>query len=548
MATASAEDRFDYIIIGAGSAGCVLANRLSEDPSVRVLVLEAGGRDNSMLVRMPAGVGTLIKGKNAHNWAFTTEPQTNLNGRPLYWPRGKGWGGSSSINGMIYIRGHARDYDQWAQMGLKGWSFSEVLPYFKRSETLETGGDAFHGSTGPLHVSWGKSTNPLYHALVESAVQAGHKKSDDFNGYDQEGFGAYQLTVKDGERWSASFAYLKPALSRPNLAVRSHAHTTKLLFEDKVCVGVEYAHDEKSPRSRVYANKEVLVCAGAVQSPQILMVSGIGPAETLQRVGVEVLVDSPDVGQNLQDHLDVLLLQNCTQPITAFSLNRGLKQYLTALTYLFRKEGLGRENFLESGGFAKSREGLDRPDLQFHFVNALVQDHGNVAATQDGFSLHVCQLRPESRGSISLSSANPFAAPKIDPNYLATEEDRRALREGLKIGRKVLSQPALSPYRGEEFKPGSHVQSDDEIDAYIKATAETIYHPIGTCRMGNDKDSVVDKDCKVRGVKNLRVVDASVMPTLIGGNTNAPTMMIAEKISDHIRGKKFLPADEVAVA
>ncbi|CAN1546501.1 BetA Choline dehydrogenase and related flavoproteins [Caulobacteraceae bacterium] len=548
MATASAEDRFDYIIIGAGSAGCVLANRLSEDPSVRVLVLEAGGRDNSMLVRMPAGVGTLIKGKNAHNWAFTTEPQTNLNGRPLYWPRGKGWGGSSSINGMIYIRGHARDYDQWAQMGLKGWSFSEVLPYFKRSETLETGGDAFHGSTGPLHVSWGKSTNPLYHALVESAVQAGHKKSDDFNGYDQEGFGAYQLTVKDGERWSASFAYLKPALSRPNLAVRSHAHTTKLLFEDKVCVGVEYAHDEKSPRSRVYANKEVLVCAGAVQSPQILMVSGIGPAETLQRVGVEVLVDSPDVGQNLQDHLDVLLLQNCTQPITAFSLNRGLKQYLTALTYLFRKEGLGRENFLESGGFAKSREGLDRPDLQFHFVNALVQDHGNVAATQDGFSLHVCQLRPESRGSISLSSANPFAAPKINPNYLATEEDRRALREGLKIGRKVLSQPALSPYRGEEFKPGAHVQSDDEIDAYIKATAETIYHPIGTCRMGSDKDSVVDKDCKVRGVKNLRVVDASVMPTLIGGNTNAPTMMIAEKISDHIRGKKFLPADEVAVA
>jgi choline dehydrogenase len=548
MATLIAEDRFDYIIIGAGSAGCVLAHRLSEDPSVRVLVLEAGGRDNSMLVRMPAGVGTLIKGKNAHNWAFTTEPQANLNGRPLYWPRGKGWGGSSSINGMVYIRGHARDYDQWAQMGLKGWSFSEVLPYFKRSETLETGGDAFHGSTGPLHVSWGKSSNPLYHALVKSAVQAGHKKSDDFNGYDQEGFGAYQLTIKDGERWSASFAYLKPALARPNLAVRSHAHTTKLLIEDKVCVGVEYAHDEKSPRSRVFANKEVLVCAGAVQSPQILMVSGVGPAETLKRVGVEVLVDSPDVGQNLQDHLDVLLLQNCTQPITAFSLNRGLKQYLTALTYLFRKEGLGRENFLESGGFAKSREGLDRPDLQFHFVNALVQDHGNVAANQDGFSLHVCQLRPESRGEISLASANPFAAPKIDPNYLASEEDRRALREGLKIGRKVLSQAALSPYRGEEFKPGAHVQSDDEIDAYIKATAETIYHPIGTCRMGSDKDSVVDKDCKVRGVKNLRVVDASVMPTLIGGNTNAPTLMIAEKIADHIRGRKFLPAEEVAVA
>ena len=548
MAPSSAEDRFDYIIVGAGSAGCVLANRLTEDPSVRVLLLEAGGRDNSLLVRMPAGVGTLIKGKNAHNWGFMTEAQSQLNNRPMYWPRGKGWGGSSSINGMIYIRGHARDYDQWAQMGLKGWSFADVLPYFKRSETLETGGDDFHGSSGPLHVSWGKSTNPLYHAVIEAAVQAGHKKSDDFNGHDQEGFGSYQLTIKDGERWSASFAYLKPALERPNLAVRSHAYTTKLLLEDKVCVGVEYAHDEKSPRTRVYANKEVLVCAGALQSPQILMVSGIGPAESLKKAGVEVVVDSPDVGQNLQDHLDVLLLQECTQPITAFSLNRGIKQYLTALTYLFRKEGLGRENFLESGGFAKSREGLDRPDLQFHFVNALVEEHGKVEAKKDGFSLHICQLRPESRGEITLANANPFAAPVIDPRYLTAEEDRRALREGLKIGRQVMAQPALAPYRGPEFKPGAEVQSDDEIDAFIKATAETIYHPIGTCRMGNDKASVVDKDCKVRGVKNLRVVDASVMPNLIGGNTNAPTMMIAEKISDHIRGKTFLAPQEVAVA
>jgi choline dehydrogenase len=548
MAAIRADDRFDYIIIGAGSAGCVLASRLTEDLDVKVLLLEAGGRDNSMLVRMPAGVGTLIKGKNAHNWAFTTQPQGNLNGRGLYWPRGKGWGGSSSINGMVYIRGHARDYDQWAQMGLTGWSYAQTLPYFKRSETLETGSNAYHGSEGPLYVSWGKSTNPLYSAVVDAAVQAGHKKTDDFNGYDQEGFGAYQLTIKDGERWSASFAYLKPALERSNLAVRSHAHTTKLLFEDKVCVGVEYAHDAKSPRSQVFANKEVLVCAGAVHSPQILMLSGIGPTEKLSALGIEVVADSPDVGQNLQDHLDVLLLQECSQPITAYSYNRGIKQYVTALEYMFKKSGFGRENFLESGGFAKSREGLDRPDLQFHFVNALVVNHGNVTVQKDGFSIHVCQLRPESRGEITLNTADPFDAPLIDPNYLATEEDRRALREGFKMARNIVAQAAMDPFRGPEFKPGAAIQTDAQIDDYIKTTAETIYHPVGTCRMGSDNHAVVDKDCKVRGVSGLRVVDASVMPNLIGGNTNAPTMMIAEKISDHLRGKAFLPALEVEVA
>jgi choline dehydrogenase len=542
------DDRFDYIIIGAGSAGCVLANRLTQDPNIRVLLLEAGGRDGSLLVRMPAGVGTLIKGKNAHNWAFTTQPQVNLNSRELYWPRGKGWGGSSSINGMIYIRGHARDYDQWAQMGLPGWSYAEILPYFKRSQTLETGATAFHGGDGPLYVSWGKSSNPLYGAVIDAAVEAGHKKSDDFNAYDQEGFGSYQLTIKDGERWSSSFAYLKPALNRDNLAVRSHAHTTKLLIEDKVCVGVEYAHDARSPRTRVYADKEVFVCAGAVQSPQILMLSGIGPADHLTTHGIPLVFDSPDVGQNLQDHLDVLLLQECSQPITAFSYNRGIKQYLTALEYVFKKSGYGRENFLESGGFAKSRDGLDRPDLQFHFVNALVVNHGGETIQKDGFSIHVCQLRPESRGEITLASADPFAAPLIDPNYLATEEDCRALREGFKMARTIVAQAAMTPYRGPEFKPGSEVQTDAEIDAYIKASAETIYHPVGTCRMGADERAVVDTHCKVRGVANLRVVDASVMPNLIGGNTNATTIMIAEKISDHVMGKTFLPRLEVEVA
>jgi choline dehydrogenase len=548
MAPVRATNSFDHIIVGAGSAGCALAARLSEDPDVTVLLLEAGGRDGSMLVRMPAGVGTLIKGRNAFNWAFQTEPQGALGGRPLYWPRGKGWGGSSSINGMIYIRGHARDYDQWRQMGLEGWGFADVLPYFKRSETWEGGACDFHGGDGPLHVSKGRSASPLYSALVDAAVSVGHKRCADFNGADQEGFGPYQLTIKDGERWSSSFAYLKPALGRPNLSVRSHAHTTRLLFEGQTCVGVEYAHDPRSPPVQVRAAREVHVCAGAVQSPQILMLSGIGPADALRAAGVKVLHDSPDVGGNLQDHLDVLLLQECTRPITAFSLNRGLRQYGTALQYMFQKKGLGRENFLESGGFAKSREGLDRPDLQFHFVNALVQDHGKVSAGRDGFSLHVCQLRPESRGAISIRSNDPFAAPVIDPNYLATEEDRRALREGFKMAREIFAAAPMAPYCGPEFKPGAGVRTDAEIDAYVAATAETIYHPVGTCRMGVDDHAVVDGQCRVRGVSNLRVVDASVMPTLIGGNTNAPTIMIAEKISDAIRGRPALAPQEVAVA
>ncbi len=540
-------DRFDYIIIGAGSAGCVLANRLTEDGTKTVLLLEAGQKDNSILVKMPAGVGSLIKDKGVYNWGFWTEAEPQLENRKLWWPRGKGWGGSSSINGMVYIRGHARDYDQWRQMGLTGWGYADVLPYFKRSEALEGGGDAWHGGDGPLHVSKASTPNPIYSSTIEAGAQAGYMKTKDFNGFQQEGWGPYQLTIKDGERWSSSKAYLYPALKRPNLTCVTGARTSRLILDGKRVTGVEYLVDDQTVTAN--ANAEVLVCAGAVQSPQILQLSGIGDPEDLTPHGIKVLHALPGVGKNLQDHLDVCISWECPLPITAYSRTKGLKTLVTGLSYLLFKKGTGRQQMLESGAFLKSRPDLDRPDLQFHTVLAIMQNHGKTVVPKDGFTLHVCQLRPESRGRVGLRSADPNDDPTIFANYLATEEDRRAVREGVKIARQVASQPALDPYRGEEYSPGKSVQTDDEIDAWIRANAETIYHPVGTCRMGaaDDAQAVVDADLKVIGIEGLRVVDASVMPTLIGGNTNAPTMMIAEKISDVILGKAALPPQDAPV-
>lgn len=540
---------YDYIIIGAGSAGCVLAARLSEDGRHSVLLLEAGGRDNSLLVRMPAGVGSLIKDKGAYNWGFWTEPEPHLNNRRLWWPRGKGWGGSSSINGMIYIRGHARDYDQWRQMGLTGWAYRDVLPYFRRSEAFEGGGDAWHGGEGPLKVSTARTPNPIYRAAIEAGAQAGHPLTDDFNGFKQEGWGAYQTTIHDGERWSAARGYLRPALGRPNLTCITGARTSRILIEDGRAVGVEYL-DEKSGQTRtVRAGKEVLLCAGAVQSPQILQLSGIGDPKMLSQHGVPVVHELKGVGANLQDHVDVTLSWECPQPITIYSQRKGLKTLLVGINYLLFKQGIGRQNFLESGAFLKSRPDLDRPDLQIHTVLAIMKDHGKTVIEKDGFTFHVCQLRPESRGSVSLKSADPRADPAIFANYLATEEDRRAIREGVRMMRKVAEQPALAPYRSVELEPGVNIQSDDEIDAWVRATAETIYHPVGTCKMGaaSDPMAVVDVDLKVRGLSGLRVVDASVMPTLIGGNTNAPTIMIAEKAADLILGRALLAPEDAPI-
>ena len=531
---------YDYIIVGAGSSGCVLANRLSEDPAVRVLLLEAGPSDWHPFVHMPAGLAKLI-GQKGVNWDYNTAPEPRLGGRRLWWPRGKVLGGSSSINAMCYIRGHARDYDEWADLGADGWYWDNVLPYFKRSEGNSRGASKLHGGDGPLGVSDPRYQNPLSPVFIEAAHQAGWPLTDDFNGESQEGFGWYQTTTRNGARSSAAGAFLKPVRGRKNLKVITGASASRVTFDaDGRANGVVYSVAGKGAYCEG-ASREVLLCGGALNTPQLLMLSGIGPAAHLRQHGIEVRVDLPGVGGNLQDHLDVCTMQRCTQPITYDKTN----DVLIGLQYYLFKQGPGTSNIAETGGFLRSRFAEDeRPDVQFHFVPAQLDDHGRNHLPGYGYTVHSCYLRPRSRGRVSLVSNNAADKVRIEAAYLSDPEgrDQKMMVECVRLAREIFSQPAFAPYRGEEIFPGDKVQDEAGIIDFIRRKAESIYHPVGTCKIGrdDDPDAVVDAQLRVRGVKGLRVVDASVMPKLIGGNTNAPSMMIAERAADLILNRPAL--------
>ncbi len=525
---------YDYLVIGGGSAGCVLAARLSEDPTVRVALLEAGGVDSSVLIHCPAGLALMAKTKGI-NWAFETVPQPGLGGRRGYQPRGKVLGGSSSINAMIYIRGQHSDYDRWAAAGNPGWSFDEVLPYFKRAEGNLRGAETLHGAGGPLTVQDQGSPNPIARRFIEAGQQAGLPLNNDFNGAEQDGVGWYQVTHRQGERCSAAKAYLVPALGRPNLTVITDAQVTRIVMSGRRATGVEMLHN--GSRSFLQARREVLLCAGALQSPQILMISGIGPGAHLQQQGIVVVHDLPGVGQHLHDHVDVVQVVDTPGSNESFGLSlAGAWRMLGDIReWLGRRTGRLTTNFAEAGAFFRSQPGLDAPDLQLHFVIGKLINHGHKTVFGHGYSCHVCLLHPKSRGSVQLASADPLAAPLIDPAFLADPNDLARLVGGFKRMRAVLAQPALAALGGRELAVSAAAQTDAQIEAFIRGHADTIYHPVGSCRMGPGADDVVDAELRVHGIEGLRVVDASIMPSIVGGNTNAPTIMIAEKAADLIR-------------
>ena len=536
---------FDYIIVGAGSAGCVLANRLSENPKHKVLLLETGGSDKSIFIKMPTAL-SIPMNTDKYAWQFNTEKEPYLNNREMHCPRGKVLGGSSSINGMVYVRGHAKDFDEWEAHGAEGWNYQACLPYFQKAETWYKGNDAYRGGNGELGVNNGNEMkNPLYTAFIKAGEQAGYDITSDYNGKQQEGFGPMHMTVKDGVRSSASREYLDPVKSRKNLTIVTGALVTKVVLEDKVAKGVEYVVNGKTETAAT--SNEVILSAGSIGSPHILQLSGIGDKDILEKAGVDVKHHLPGVGQNLQDHLEFYFQYKCKQPIT---LNRKLgliSKGLIGARWLLNRSGLGATNHFESCAFIRSKADVEWPDIQYHFLPAAIRYDGKSAFDGDGFQVHVGHNKPKSRGSVTLQSANPTVPPKILFNYLQHPDDIEGFRACVRLTREIIAQSAFDDFRDGEIQPGEHIQTDEEIDAFVREAVESAYHPSCSCKMGEDELAVVDSQTNVHGIEGLRVVDSSIFPTIPNGNLNAPTIMVAEKAADIILGKPALPPQNVAV-
>jgi len=532
-------EQFDYIIVGSGSAGSVMAYRLSEAGHT-VLVLEYGGTDRGPLIQMPSALSIPMNMKR-YNWGFETEPEPHLNGRRLATPRGKVVGGSSSINGMVYVRGHARDFDAWEELGASGWAYKNVLPYFRRMENAHGGEEGWRGTDGPMHMKRGTRLNPLYQAFIDAGRQAGYPATDDYNGHQQEGFGPMEMTVHNGFRWSAANAYLRPARATKRVKLVTYAFAERIVLEGRKAVGVVYRRGGKLHTAR--ANREVVIAASSINSPKLLQLSGIGPGKVLGDAGIPVVHDLPGVGENLHDHLEVYFQVKCKQPITLNGKLNVLSKGMIGAEWLMFQSGLGSTNHFESCGFIRSRAGIEYPDIQYHFLPAAMRYDGKAAFAGHGFQVHVGPMRSKSRGFIHVRSNDPQESPRILFNYMSHPDDWTEFRACVRLTREIMRQKALDPFRAEEIQPGPKVQTDDDIDGFIREHCESAYHPTGTCKMGQSGDpmAVVDQHCRVMGIENLRVADSSIMPQVTNGNLNGPTLMIGEKASDHILGRDPLP-------